>query len=478
MLDRFGKLLFIDLETTGANPATDGITEIGIVEVSTAGVQRWSTLINPQTPIPPFIQQLTGINDEMVRDAPTFAAVMAELQQRLKGGLFIAHNARFDYGFLRNAYKRHGIDLRCDVLCTVKLSRKLFPLEIKHSLDALVVRHALQVDGRHRALSDADLLWQFWRKLEAAVPAERLRNAVGLQLQRPSIPAALEMEQLDDLPDSAGVYVFYGEGDVPLHVGRAPHLRQRVLAHFPADRASCKDALLARELRRLEWRETAGEVGAQLLQLQMVRTLRPLHDAQASGQGAWTWQLQPDEDRAGLPRPVLVHSSALDFGTAPRLYGLFTSRQKAEAALRALADKHALCLALTGQEDVPANTPCSALRIQRCTGACVGRETAQRHALRLEHALAGIRLQTWPYAGSVMLTETAADGRQDMHLVDNWAYLGTVRSEDELWRTLEETPSRPAFDPDVYRLLQRVFTKGKLRVQPLRGAEARQNTGR
>jgi DNA polymerase-3 subunit epsilon len=462
MLDRFGKLLFIDLETTGANPATDGITEIGIVEVSAAGVQRWSTLVNPQAPIPPFVQKLTGIDDAMVRDAPAFGAVMQELQQRLQGGLFIAHNARFDYGFLRHAYKRHGINLRCDVLCTVKLSRKLFPLEIKHSLDALVARHALKADTRHRALADADLLWQFWRKLEAAVPAARLRNAIELQLQRPSMPAALKSEQLDDLPDGAGVYLFYGEHDVPLHVGRAAHLRQRVLAHFPSDHANCKDAHLARQIRRLEWRETAGEVGAHLLQLRMMRALQPAHDGLPQESGAWSWQLPADGGA-----PALVYTSDLDFGGAPQLYGLFASPQKAEAAWQALTAKNALCAVLTGREERHAGQPCSAYRMKRCTGACIGLESEQRHRLRLEHALAGIRLQAWPHAGAVTLTETGPDGRQDVHVVHNWAYLGTAQSEHEVWQVMEEVPARPPFDPDVYRLLQRAFARGKLRVRAL-----------
>lgn len=98
---RYRRLIFIDLETTGPNPAADFITEIGIVEVTDAGVQRWSTLVNPQVPIPPFIRRLTGIDDDMVRTAPTFEMLAHELQNRLENGLFIAHNARFDYGFLR-----------------------------------------------------------------------------------------------------------------------------------------------------------------------------------------------------------------------------------------------------------------------------------------------------------------------------------------------------------------------------------------
>src|SRR5512139_2658331 len=112
------RLAFIDLETTGGNPAIDRITEIGVVEVDGDRVSSWSTLVNPERPIPAFIQQLTGIRNEMVADAPTFAEVAEELAERLQGRLFIAHNARFDYGFVKSEYHRIGQRFRADVLCT------------------------------------------------------------------------------------------------------------------------------------------------------------------------------------------------------------------------------------------------------------------------------------------------------------------------------------------------------------------------
>ena len=119
-------LAFVDLETTGATATADRVTEIGIVEVDEDGsVREWQQLVNPGTRIPPFIEQLTGISNAMVADAPPFAAVADETLRRLEGRLFIAHNARFDYGFLKNEFKRLGITFRAPVLCTVKLSRTL-----------------------------------------------------------------------------------------------------------------------------------------------------------------------------------------------------------------------------------------------------------------------------------------------------------------------------------------------------------------
>lgn len=189
----FDRLIFIDLETTGANAATDRITEIGLIEISAGMPKRWSSLVNPGIPIPGFIQQLTGIDDAMVRDAPTFGQLQEALLRRLTGCLFIAHNARFDHGFLRNAFAECGHRLECDVLCTVKLSRRLFPGESKHNLDTLVERHRLQAEDRHRALADADLLWQLWRKLQAEIPAEVFEQAIRAQLPHYRSSSAIQV---------------------------------------------------------------------------------------------------------------------------------------------------------------------------------------------------------------------------------------------------------------------------------------------
>jgi DNA polymerase-3 subunit epsilon len=193
------KLVFLDLETTGANAATDRITEIGLVEVDAGQVSRWSTLVNPQQPIPPFIQHLTGISDRMVKDAPLIDAVLDTVRSRLEGGLFIAHNARFDYGFLNNACMQAGLALPNEVLCTVKLSRRLFPSERRHNLDTLIERHQLSTGDRHRALADADLLWQLWNKFSVEIAPETFQSAVQALRQRPGEPQAKKKQTLREM---------------------------------------------------------------------------------------------------------------------------------------------------------------------------------------------------------------------------------------------------------------------------------------
>jgi DNA polymerase III subunit epsilon len=467
MIDRYDKLIFIDLETTGPNPVSDAITEIGIVQVTASGVTRWSSLVNPEMPIPPFIQKLTGITDAMVATAPPFAALAESLLQRLKGGLFIAHNARFDYGFLRNAFKRLDYTLHCDVLCTVKLSRKLFPTEAHHNLDALTKRYGLLAATRHRALADADLLWQFWRKLEATIPAQALREKVQLLLQRPRMPEHLPPELLDELPDTAGVYVFYGEHDVPLYVGRGIQLRSRVLSHFTEESASDKNMWLSHQVRRLDWQETAGEVGAQLLEAKLIRSMQPAHHvALHRGHELCSWQLRPAPE--GYLRPVLTLASEQDFGRAEHLHGLFNSPSKAQAALHALAQSYGLCPMLLGLESSEdAGKPCCAYLLGHCRGACIGRESIEQHQARLVDALAALKVKSWPYAGAVGLVETSSDGRQEVYVVNNWCCLGTAHAQEEIRQILDKAPAQPAFELDTYKIATRALALGKVHMRPL-----------
>jgi len=466
----FEKLVFVDLETTGANATVDRITEIGLVEVDAHGnATHWSSLVNPGTSIPAFIQQLTGISNEMVREAPTFASLAKELYERLQGALFIAHNARFDYGFLRNEFTEAGYAFRSDVLCTVKLSRKLFPEHNRHNLDALISRHELKAQARHRALADADLLWQLWQKLRSELAAEVIDEAVQLLLQKPSLPSHLPPDVLDDCPDTPGVYLFYGENDIPLYVGKSVRLRQRVMSHFSSDHKLYKDMRLSQQLHRIEWRETAGEIGALLLEAQLVKQLQPIHNRTLRRQDdLCAWRL--NEDAQGRTFPTLSFANDGDFGRVDHLYGLFSSKRKAETVMRQLAETHQLCMVHLGLEAAnKTNKACFALQLNRCKGVCVGKEDPSFHRARLEAALAQLHVKTWPYPSAVGLIESTAT-KTDIHLVNNWCYMGTAQSEEALWNLLDESPSKPIFDMDTYKILSKALLKGQLHVKELRNA--------
>ena len=251
-----GGLAFVDIETNGGPAQRESITEIGIIEVDAAGVCEWSSLVRPGLRIPPHIERLTGIDNDMVACAPCFAEIADEVYDRLQGRLFVAHNARFDHGHLRAALRRAGRDIRLRVLCTVKLSRRLFPEQRRHSLDHLIERHGLQVGDRHRALGDARLLWQFWQRLHECRAPGLIAETVQALLGEGVLPPHLDADSLAGLADTPGVYLFYGDNELPLYVGKSRHLRTRVLSHFAADHRSDRELSLSQQVRRIDWIET------------------------------------------------------------------------------------------------------------------------------------------------------------------------------------------------------------------------------
>jgi len=447
-------LVFLDLETTGATANHDRITEVGLVAVDAGRpVGEWSTLVNPGVSIPPMIQALTGITNEMVELAPTFAEVSRELLHRIDGKLLVAHNARFDYGFLRNEFQRAGIRFSSRVLCTVRLSRKLFPQHTRHNLDALMARHGIECDARHRALGDARVLWRLMQRWQRELDPVTVAAAAAELVKAPTVPAGLPANVFDDIPEAPGVYLFYGENGIALYVGKSINLRARVMSHFSGDHRVNKDMKIAREVARIDWIETAGELSALIEESRLVKQLAPVYNRRLRRTAelcSWHWRIDHAADV-----PQLVAARDLDIARFGDLYGLFRSRASAIEALRDIAAAHGLCSILLGLEK--RNGPCFAHQIKRCRGACVGKESRESHALRLAQAFAALRMQPWPFRGRVGVREVAPDGeKSELIVLDRWCYLGKVRSEHEL-HELQESRPQPVFDLDTYKILTRFF---------------------
>ncbi len=443
----------LDLETTGANAGTDRITEIAAVRFEHGReVARWSSLVNPGVPIAPFVQGLTGITDALVAQAPPFESCVSQVLAMLDGAVLVAHNARFDHGFLKNELLRAGHDLRVKTLCTVRLSRKLFPAEKSHGLDALMLRHGLHSAQRHRAMGDVDVLLAWLRAVSQQLGDATVRAAAkGLLSGGGSVPSHLQTP-LQDLPRGPGVYVMYGEGPLPLYVGKSVHLRERVLAHFQGDHASTKEMRLAQEVRRIEWFETAGELGALLLESRLVKELQPELNRRLRRQNVLcAWAVS--DDATDWPQVRLLQSEALAPADLAQLAGPYRSKTLALTSLRALVDAHRLCPQAVGLESGKGR--CFAHQIGRCAGACCGEEPRERHHQRLLAALAGQRLRAWPFPGAVGWREhDESTQRSALHVFDRWCYVGSATDEAQLDEWLGGVPEL-RFDLDTYQLLQK-----------------------
>ncbi len=460
---------FVDVETTGCYAGRHRIIDVAVIGATGDHLDfEWQSLVHPGSRVSAGITALTGIDDAMLEGAPPFEQIATELSRRLAGRVFVAHNARFDYGFIRREFARLETNWRAPSLCTVRLSRALFPEMSHHNLDAVMERHGFTIEQRHRAMPDAQVLWMLWRKLRAEIAPGDFQRALDLASLRVNLPTALQPDLADDLPEEPGVYRFYGIGEDGreslLYVGKANILRERVLDHFRGGASDAKSLKLASQVRRVEWTETAGELGALLLEAREIRDAQPVYNRQLRGGGDRLTWLFGDGDAA--PELVPIDAAVLRSGNA---YGTYRAEKDARRALEEMAREKKWCFKALGLESGPGS--CFGFQVGRCRGACVGKEPRAIHLARVKVALMPQRLEQWPHDGPMLVREGAGE-RVEYHVIDGWQHLGTVEpgtdvSEVEEFRRLGRRTRSDAFDIDSYRILTRMLREPKYRPVPL-----------
>jgi DNA polymerase-3 subunit epsilon len=451
------RIAFLDLETTGMSPARERITEVGLVLVDDGQVvEEFSQLVHPGCPIPPEITYLTGISNDMVRDAPPFGAIAPLLQDKLRGRLIVAHNARFDYGFLKAEFARLELPFVTKPLCTVRLSRALYPQASGHGLDAIIARFDLDRSGvndgqRHRALGDARLLWQLTQKLYARLPAHTIADAVKTLMKRASIPPHLSPSLLDDVPSAPGVYMFYGLNAHPLYIGKSIALKGRIAAHF-YDVKSERELRLIQETQRIEHIETAGDLSACVLEAQLIGERMPAHNI-ALRRKANAVMLRIDVNGKPVFAKLSAWSTAQLAGSDEPWFGPFGTRASARAHLLALCREHALCAKTLGLERGTPGLACFARQMRKCLGACESHETLAEHRTRVHAALAPHAFAPWPFAGAIALIErNPARFTEDWVVADQWCVLGLVKTHAAAHALAQSAPR--VLDAALYGLLK------------------------
>ena len=261
-------------------------------------------------------------------------------------------------------------------------------------------------------------------------------------------------EAIADMPAAPGVYVFHGaEGDLPLYIGKSINLRSRLLAHM----RNPDEARLLRQTLRISHIRTAGAIGALLLEAQMIKQQHPLLNQKLRR------NRQPCSLRVQNGIPEVVYSKDLNFATELHLYGLYGSRHAALEGLRQLADDQRLCYAALGLEKLAKGRACFRAMLHQCAGVCRGDETPEGHRQRLFTSLEGLRVACWPYPGAVGLVERDEETQQ-IHVVHNWHYLGSVQEAAEA-QALDKVA--PGFDADGYKILCKPILSGRAEIIPL-----------
>lgn len=370
----------VDIETTGGYAANNDITEVAIVlHDGRQVVARFETLVKPTRPIPYYIQTLTGISNALVENAPPFSELAEKIHSLLEGCVFIAHNVNFDFSFLRHHLLLAGYDLNCRRLCTVRLSKKLFPGLLSYSLGNLCRHFNIPIFQRHRAGGDVDATALLFEKILGANGISLIEQFLKKGSREQCLPTHLSKENIDQLPYSPGVYYFHDEKDTVIYVGKARNLKYRVSSHFTHNGAGRQRQEFLRRVHRISYRPCSTELMAFIFESIEIRRLWPAYNTSLK-RFTPVYALYKYEDRNGYFRLVIEKKKK----TLQPLY-TFNLLIEGNRLLQQLVKQFLLCPKLCHLQ--AATVPCQGWIEKNCQGACDQQENATLYNDRVVQAL-------------------------------------------------------------------------------------------
>ena len=365
----------IDIETTGGMYRRDKITEIAIaIHDGTRVIDKWETLINPERSIPNNITMITGITNDMVATAPKFYEVAKQIVEFTEGCIFVAHNVRFDYSFIREEFKRLGFTYTRKQLCTVRLSRQIFPEIGKYSLGSLIRHFNIRVNDRHRAMEDVLATVQvFDAILSKDQDKKALKQMLNLGIRESRLPKNLSIEKLDELPHETGVYYFYNESGQVIYIGKAKNVRKRVVQHFL--NISEKAGKMQQRVHDITCELTGSELMALLFESAEIRRLHPeINKAQKTK--SYQHNVYACLELDGFYH-LRVGNSKTKKTKENVIIAEFSQANYAKNYINRFCAEFLFCLNKTsiGKSE----GPCIHYSMQQCAGACVGAVDPQEY---------------------------------------------------------------------------------------------------
>jgi DNA polymerase-3 subunit epsilon len=376
----------VDIETTGSYAAANGITEISIhVFDGEKVIEKFETLIDPGQPIPYFIQTMTGITDKMVANAPRFEEVAEKIYTILSNKIFVAHNVNFDYSFVNSHLKQSGFDLISKKLCTVRLSRKIFPGFPSYSLGKLCQSLGITINDRHRAGGDTEATVKVFRLLMQNDKEQHIQKSLQRNSKESTLPPNVPKEHFDQLPYTPGVYYFHNEKGKIIYVGKANNIRYRINSHFSNNSDSRQKQNFLQHTYAISFENCATELMACILESTEIKKRWPIFN---SSQKRWEdiYGIFLYEDQNGYLRLAIDKNRK-------RLNPVYTFHYLVDghAIIRKLIREYNLCPKLCYiQKD---NEQCEGIKEEYCLGACEQKETAESYNERVKNAAASLRSQ-------------------------------------------------------------------------------------
>jgi DNA polymerase-3 subunit epsilon len=362
----------IDIETTGGSPKLEKITEIAIyLHDGKKITDEYVTLVNPERNIPYFITNLTGITNEMVEHAPRFFEIARIIVEMTTGRTIIAHNARFDYSFIREEFKSLGFSFNRNLLDTVALSRKLLPGHRSYSLGNICKDLNIMINGRHRAAGDALATVKLFEILmERDKELNNEKSGVIKNTKLSKLNPKLNLEKIENVPEEPGVYYFYNESGDLIYIGKSRNLHQRINTHL-SNNSTNRAMEMRDQIADIDWETTGSELIALLKESSEIKQNKPLYN-RAQRRTNFQWGIFTFTDREGY---INYRYGLLDKNEKP--VSVFTSREKARAKLESMIEKFSLCQKLCGLYESAG--ACFHQQVGICRGACCGSEPPEEY---------------------------------------------------------------------------------------------------
>ncbi|TLP75446.1 exonuclease domain-containing protein [Maribacter sp. ACAM166] len=373
----------IDIETTGNGVKGNKITEISIFKYDGHHVvDEYTSLVNPQCEISSFITGLTGIDNNMVRNAPLLEEIIPEIEAITKDTIFVAHSVNFDYNVIKNEFKLLGHDFARKKLCTVRLSRKLLPGYHSYSLGKLTAALDIPLTDRHRARGDAHATVLLFHKLLRTKDAENVfKLFLNSKSQEATLPPGLPREEYEKLPITPGIYYFKDVKGKIIYVGKALNIKKRVLGHFYNKKT--KEITLCSETASLDFEETGNELIALLKESAEIKHHYPKYNS-AQKRSIQQYGIFSYEDRNGV-----IHLAFNKIKMTPNPLAICYSPTEARQYIEALCSMFELCPKYCHlQENV---TVCSHYKIKPCIGICSNLDLALPYNQRVQEALDSLK---------------------------------------------------------------------------------------
>ncbi|RPI68821.1 MAG: hypothetical protein EHM47_14060, partial [Ignavibacteriales bacterium] len=369
----------LDVETTGLTPRSNGVIEIGMVKVKGFKiVDRYSTLVNPGRPLPYYITQFTGITDDDIFNAPFFEEVADEVSGFITGTVLTAHNLPFDRSFINKEFLLTGREkLNNPQLCTVRLSKRLFPELKSKSLNSLCSYLKIKLENAHRALPDAEataeILIRILKRLNNNKEAETLSDLLSLQVFPSKKETKIKIskhlkEDVYSLPEAPGVYYFLNSRRKVIYIGKAKSLSKRVRSYFLLT-APRKAKKIIKQTKRIKYEVTNSELIALLSEAELIKMINPRHNYMLKHYGN-KYFLRINKTHTF---PDIDISNKFDFD-GNDYFGLFVSKKKAEIIYEVI--NKAFTLRECTQQEFSKNKRCFLAEIERCTAPCETKDNA------------------------------------------------------------------------------------------------------